>query len=94
MSPWSPWSVQGGLTSHLQVDSVDPFTIAFYRFLGIALPALSVVLYRGEVGTSSSSSLQDMFPRGKRSVLVIRSVMGASNLVIHFYGLKNMPMGN
>ena len=42
----------------------------------------------------SSSSLQDMFPRGKRSVLVIRSVMGASNLVIHFYGLKHMPMGN
>ena len=32
-----------------QVDTVDPFTIAFYRFLGIALPAYSVLLYRGEV---------------------------------------------
>ena len=31
------------------VDSVDPFTIAVYRFLGIALPALSVVIYKNEV---------------------------------------------
>merc|ERR1719319_1279776 len=65
-------------------DTVDPFTIAFYRFLGIALPAFSVVLYRGE----------DVFPRGKRLVLVVRSVMGASNLVIHFYGLKHMPIAD
>ena len=33
----------------LQVKSVDPFTIAVYRFIGIALPALSIVIYRNEV---------------------------------------------
>ena len=32
-----------------QVKSVDPFTIAVYRFIGIALPALSIVIYRNEV---------------------------------------------
>ena len=31
------------------VQAVDPFTIAVYRFLGIALPALSIVIYRNEV---------------------------------------------
>jgi drug/metabolite transporter (DMT)-like permease len=83
------------------VESVDPFTIAFYRFLGIALPALSIVLLRGEVrgdgGRGPGIYLlapQDPFPRGKRWVLVVRSLMGASNLVIHFYGLKHMPIGD
>ena len=31
------------------VKTVDPFTIAVYRFVGIALPALSIVIYRNEV---------------------------------------------
>ena len=42
-------SMQASALTVSQVDSVDPFTIAFYRFLGIALPAYSVLLYRGEV---------------------------------------------
>ena len=33
---------------------VDPFTIAFYRFLGILLPSISIVIYRQEVGISKS----------------------------------------
>ena len=33
------------------VDSVDPFTIAVYRFLGIAMPAASVVIYKKQVKT-------------------------------------------
>ena len=32
-----------------KVEAVDPFTIAFYRFLGIFLPAVSIVIYRQEV---------------------------------------------
>ena len=34
---------------------VDPFTIAFYRFLGILLPSISIVIYRQEVGISKST---------------------------------------
>jgi len=67
-----------------QVKSVDPFTIAFYRFIGICLPAFSIVIYRAE----------DPFPKGKRLLLVARSILGASNLLIHFYGLKHMPMAD
>ena len=37
---------------------------------------------------------QDPFPAGKRLILVARSVMGASNLIIFFYGLKHMPMAD
>ena len=37
---------------------------------------------------------KDPFPNGKRLILVVRSVFGASNLIIHFYGLKHMPMAD
>jgi len=66
------------------VESVDPFTIAFYRFIGIALPAFSILIYRGE----------DLFPKGKVWMLIVRSVMGASNLCVHFYGVKHMPIAD
>ena len=39
------------------------------------------------------TSLQDPFPKGKVWMLVVRSVMGASNLCVHFYGVKHMPIG-
>ena len=32
-----------------QMDSVGPFNIAVYRCLGVAIPALSIIIYRGEV---------------------------------------------
>ena len=34
----------------MQVESVDPFTIAFYRFIGIALPAYSILIFKSQVG--------------------------------------------
>jgi len=67
-----------------QVKDVDPFTIGFYRFIGIGLPASSFVIYRSE----------DPFPKGKRLLLVVRSVLGCTNLLIHFYGLKHMPIAD
>merc|ERR1711874_955178 len=67
-----------------KVEAVDPFTIAFYRFLGILLPSVSIVIYRQE----------DPFPKESRLLLIVRSVFGASNLLIIFYGLKHMPMAD
>ena len=32
-----------------QIDSVGPFNIAVYRCLGVAIPAISIMIYRGEV---------------------------------------------
>jgi len=67
-----------------QSQDIDPFTIAVYRFLGIAMPAASIVIYRNE----------NPLPKERRWHLLARSVMGASNLIIHFYGLKHMPMAD
>ena len=45
----------------MQVESVDPFTIAFYRFIGIALPAFSILIYRGEVCVFVSINITTTF---------------------------------
>ena len=37
------------IMNHLQVESVGPFNVAVYRCLGVALPAISIIIYRGEV---------------------------------------------
>ena len=37
---------------------------------------------------------KDPFPKNKRLLLIVRSVFGASNLLIIFYGLKHMPMAD
>ena len=83
-----------------KVEAVDPFTIAFYRFVGILLPSLPIVIYRQEVRrTCEENSVniycaQDPFPKESRLLLIVRSVFGASNLLIIFYGLKHMPMAD
>ena len=38
--------------------------------------------------------MKDPFPKNKRLLLIVRSVFGASNLLIIFYGLKHMPMAD
>lgn len=66
------------------VDRVDPFTIAFFRFLGIFFPAIPVILYQNN----------EFFPKGHRKMLIIRSILGSTNLLIHFYALKHMPIAD
>ena len=39
-----------------KVEAVDPFTIAFYRFLGILFPSISIVIYRQEVSRCISQN--------------------------------------
>eukprot|EP00094_Tigriopus_californicus_P007819 TCALIF_07530-PA protein Name:"Similar to SLC35G1 Solute carrier family 35 member G1 (Homo sapiens)" AED:0.08 eAED:0.08 QI:0/1/0.6/1/1/1/5/61/373 len=66
------------------VDRVDPFTIAFFRFLGILFPAISVILYQNN----------EFFPKGHRKMLITRSILGSTNLLIHFFALKHMPIAD
>lgn len=63
---------------------MDPFTIASYRCVLLALPAYSIILYRGEVPS----------PRGRRCALVARSVLGVIHLVTHYHGVQRIPLGD
>ena len=66
------------IVKHL--SHVDSFFISFYRFLIIALMASPVAVIR--------TDRESCFPKGKRWLLILRSVLGASNLMVHFYSLQ------
>ena len=75
---------------------MDPFTIAFYRCVLLALPAYSIILYRGEVrvGWRQGRSGQVPSPRGRRCALVARSVLGVIHLATHYHGVQRIPLGH
>jgi drug/metabolite transporter (DMT)-like permease len=66
------------------VPSVHPVALATYRFAGILLPSLPVVIYRTE----------DLFPKGKRLLLILRAFLGTTSLMSQFYALRHMPLAD
>ena len=62
---------------------MDPFLISTIRFwiIGLMSTPISVML-------SKQNEELPVFPAGKRRLLLIRSVLGATNLMTHFYSLQ------
>lgn len=55
-----------------------------YRFLGVLLPSISYVTYRNE----------NVFPEGKRKMLLLRCFVGTAGLMLSFYAFQNMQLGD
>lgn len=66
------------------VPSVHPIALATYRFVGILLPSIPIVVYRAE----------DPFPKGKRLLLLLRGFLGTTSLMSQFYALRHMPLAD
>lgn len=54
------------------------------RFLGVLLPSVSYVIYRNE----------NVFPEGKRKMLLLRCFLGTAGLMLSFYAFQNMTLGD
>ena len=70
------------------LTDLDPFTIAFFRFIVIfvfTIPSVLVLKFKRNVS---------LFPKGVRLALVSRSILGSAILVIHFYALKHLPLAD
>ncbi|KAK9874137.1 hypothetical protein WA026_002492 [Henosepilachna vigintioctopunctata] len=63
---------------------VDPMALAAYRYLGVLLPAIPIVIYRQE----------EILPRGKRIILFLRSFTGTAALMLSFYAFRHMPLAD
>ena len=63
---------------------VDPMELAVCRFVGVLLPALPIVIHQSE----------SVFPEGKRLILVLRSFLGTTGLMLSFYAIRNMPLAD
>ncbi|XP_049942187.1 solute carrier family 35 member G1 [Schistocerca serialis cubense] len=63
---------------------VHPMQLAACRFAGVLLPALPIVLWRAE----------PVFPRGRRLMLLLRSFVGTTGLMLSFYAFRHMPLAD
>ena len=63
-----------------ELSHVDPLMISFIRFFIIAMMSSPVTMNRIDI--------ESPFPSGKRWLLFFRSIIGATNLIIHFYSLQ------
>ena len=63
---------------------VHPMELAACRFVGVLLPAVPIVLWRKE----------KPFPKGKRIMLLLRSFVGTTGLMLSFYAFRHMPLAD
>jgi len=66
------------------VPDIHPIALAAYRFAGILLPSIPIVIYNE----------QDPFPKGKRLLLLLRAFLGTTSLMSQFYALRHMPLAD
>ncbi|XP_072934596.1 solute carrier family 35 member G1 [Epargyreus clarus] len=64
--------------------NIDPMQLAMFRFIGVLLPTIPVVIY----------TEQPVFPKGKRFLLALRSLVGTVGLMLSFYAFRNMPLAD
>lgn len=66
------------------LTNVHPMELATCRFVGVLLPAIPIVIWRNE----------NPFPAGKRLMLIVRSFVGATGLMLSFYAFRHMPLAD
>ncbi|KAF5287174.1 hypothetical protein FQR65_LT12303 [Abscondita terminalis] len=66
------------------MTDVDPIALAAYRYIGVLLPAIPIVVYKQE----------RIFPKGKRIMLLLRSFTGTAALMLSFYAFRHMPLAD
>lgn len=67
------------------VVAVDPMQHATMRFTGLLLPSLAIVIYKQKDPTGD---------KGMRFILLVRSVLGATGLMLQFYAFRHMPLAD
>ena len=63
---------------------VNPMELAAFRFVGVLLPAIPIVIYKGA----------HPFPKGRRLMLLLRSFVGTTGLMLSFYAFRHMPLAD
>lgn len=63
---------------------INPTEMAIFRFLGVLLPAIPIVIYKGE----------HPFPKGRRLILILRSFIGTTGLMLSFYAFRHMSLAD
>lgn len=60
------------------------FFSRFFRFIGVFLPAIPILIYKQE----------DVFPAGRRTILLLRCFVGTTGLMLSFYAFRHMALAD
>lgn len=63
---------------------INPMELAAFRFVGVLLPTIPIVIYKRE----------QPFPKGRRMMLLLRSFVGTTGLMLSFYAFRHMPLAD
>lgn len=66
------------------LNEIEVLELAIFRFFGIFIGSLPICLYKKEV----------LFPEGKRTLLILRCILGSLNLIFSFYAIKMLPLAD
>ncbi|XP_066255664.1 solute carrier family 35 member G1 [Euwallacea similis] len=66
------------------MSDVDPMALAAYRFIGVLLPTIPILIYKQK----------PCFPKDKRIMLILRSFTGSTALMLSFYAFRHMPLSD
>ncbi|XP_037068677.1 solute carrier family 35 member G1-like [Pollicipes pollicipes] len=66
------------------LDHFDPAELAAFRFVGFFVPSLVAALRSGH----------DLFPAGRRCLLLLRALLGTAGIVFKFYALRHMSLAD
>lgn len=67
------------------VDELNPAELATFRFLSILIFTMPTLSWRGEFPFG---------PKNKRPMLIIRGLLGASNLFLRFMAFRHLPLAD
>ncbi|KAL7648195.1 UNVERIFIED_CONTAM: hypothetical protein RMT77_000098 [Armadillidium vulgare] len=68
----------------VKVLNIPSSELAVFRFTGVLLPTLPLVIARRE----------SLFPKGQRFLLLLRGIFGTTSLLLQFYSFQHLPLGD
>ncbi|MCL4156990.1 UNVERIFIED_CONTAM: hypothetical protein GTU68_030645 [Idotea baltica] len=66
------------------LEEVPSTELAVFRFVGVLLPTLPLVIARGDT----------LFPKGQRCILILRGIFGTTSLLLQFYAFQHLALGD
>lgn len=83
-----------------KLEGYHPFSIALWRFQGAFLPALPLIIHTRFFTKLGEKMMDRIWPwtnaknMGMFGLVLLRSILSCNSLLLHFYSLKYLSMGD
>lgn len=83
-----------------KLEGYHPFSIALWRFQGAFLPALPLIIHTRYFSKLGEKMMDRIWPWtdakniGMFGLVLLRSILSCNSLLLHFYSLKYLSMGD